>query len=30
VIEFGGDYDRDRIQSFHDDCVSRILPYQMW
>ena len=30
VIEFGGDYDRERIQSFHDDCVERVLPYQMW
>lgn len=30
VIEFGGDYDRDRIQSFHDDCAVRELPYQLW
>jgi hypothetical protein len=30
VIEFGGDYDRERIQSFHEDCVERFLPYQMW
>lgn len=30
VIEFGGDYDRDRIQCFHDDCESRVLPYQIW
>ena len=30
VVEFCGDYDRERIQSFHEDCVERGLPYQMW
>jgi len=30
VVEFGGDYDRNRIQAFHDDCLHRILPYQLW
>lgn len=30
VVEFGGDYDRNRIQAFHDDCLQRILPYQLW
>ncbi|MCA9011936.1 MAG: hypothetical protein KDB01_19425 [Planctomycetaceae bacterium] len=30
VIEFGGDYDRNRIQEFHEDCERRNLPYQLW
>jgi hypothetical protein len=30
VIEFGGGYDADRVQAFHNDCVARGLPYQLW
>jgi hypothetical protein len=30
VIEFGGAYDRDRLQAFHADCLSRRIPYQIW
>jgi hypothetical protein len=30
VIEFGGGYDSDRIQAFHEDCTQRSLPYQLW
>lgn len=30
VIEFGGSYDSEHIQSFHEDCKSRQLPYQLW
>jgi hypothetical protein len=30
VIEFGGGYDTERVQDFHDDCASRGLPYQLW
>ena len=30
VIEFGGGYDADRVQAFHEDCASRGLPYQLW
>jgi len=30
VIEFGGAYDQQRVQEFHDDCRRRNLPYRMW
>ena len=30
VIEFGGAYDAARVKAFHQDCVSRNLPYQLW
>jgi hypothetical protein len=30
VIEFGGSYDAERVRDFHDDCVARQLPYQIW
>ena len=30
VMEFGGGYDAERVQAFHQDCVSRNLPYQLW
>lgn len=30
LIEFGGDYEVDRIAAFHDDAVLRGLPYQIW
>ena len=30
LIEFGGAYDQRRTQAFHEDCVARELPYQMW
>lgn len=30
VIEFGGGYDAERVQAFHDDCAARGLPYQLW
>ena len=30
VIEFGGAYDTARVKAFHQDCVSRNLPYQLW
>ncbi len=30
VIEFGGAYDEPRIREFHEDCVERALPYQLW
>ena len=30
VIEFGGSYDAERVKAFHQDCVSRNLPYQLW
>ncbi|PHQ36974.1 replication-relaxation family protein [Rhodopirellula bahusiensis] len=30
LIEFGGDYQADRISAFHDDAVLRGLPYQIW
>ena len=30
VMEFGGSYDEQRILEFHDDCVERSLPYQLW
>lgn len=30
VVEFIGEYDRQRVQAFHEDCESRGIPYQMW
>lgn len=30
LIEFGGSYGPARVSDFHDDAVSRGLPYQLW
>ena len=30
VIEFGGAYDAEHVESFHRDCESRELNYQIW
>jgi len=30
VIEFGGRYDARRIRDFHEDCVARERPYELW
>jgi hypothetical protein len=30
VIEFGGSYDAQRVEAFHQDCAARELPYQLW
>ena len=30
LIEFGGGYDAERVEAFHQDCVDRSLPYQLW
>ena len=30
AVEFAGGYNAERIQAFHDDCVNRNLPYQLW
>jgi hypothetical protein len=30
AIEFGGRYRADRLQAFHDGCVQRNLPYEVW
>lgn len=30
VIEFGGGYDTERVQAFHEDCAHRAIPYQLW
>jgi len=30
VIEFGGAYSAERVRDFHEDCVQRNLPYQLW
>jgi hypothetical protein len=30
ALEFGGDYPKSRLQTFHDDNQSRHLPYQIW
>lgn len=30
VIEFGGTYNANRVKAFHEDCVQRALPYQLW
>ena len=30
VLEFGGAYDKPRVQSFHNDCRNRGTPYELW
>lgn len=30
VIEFGGAYDRRRLEAFHLDCRKKDLPYEIW
>ena len=30
VLEFGGAYDKPRVESFHNDCRDRGLPYELW
>lgn len=30
LIEFGGDYNAQRVAEFHDDAEHRNLPYQIW
>jgi len=30
VLEFGGAYDKRRVQAFHNDCRDRGLPYELW
>lgn len=30
LIEFGGGYDAERVEAFHQDCAARGLPYQLW
>ncbi len=30
VLEFGGAYDARRIEMFHEDCASQMLPYELW
>jgi hypothetical protein len=30
AIEFGGAYDQARVRAFHQDCLARQLPYQLW
>ncbi len=30
IIEFGGSYDTRRVRDFHNDCLTRNLPYQIW
>ncbi|TWU44918.1 hypothetical protein Q31b_00890 [Novipirellula aureliae] len=30
VLEFGGSYNRPRVQAFHKDCKDRNLPYELW
>lgn len=30
AIEFGGRYSADRLQHFHEGCVRRNLPYEVW
>lgn len=30
VVEFGGAYPTERVQSFHEDCEARALPYELW
>lgn len=30
VVEFGGAYPAERVQSFHEDCEARALPYELW
>jgi len=30
VLEFGGAYDARRVEQFHEDCASQMLPYEIW
>ena len=30
VIEFGGAYPARRVEAFHEDCLRRSLPYELW
>lgn len=30
VIEFGGEYDKEKLLAFHDYCAGRALPYEIW
>ncbi|MCB0324634.1 MAG: hypothetical protein KDD69_13725, partial [Bdellovibrionales bacterium] len=30
VLEFGGSYSARRVQEFHEDCASQLLPYELW
>jgi hypothetical protein len=30
VVEFGGQYNAERVREFHEDCATRGLPYQIW
>ncbi len=30
VIEFGGEYDAERVERVHADCARRGLPYELW
>lgn len=30
VIEFGGEYGKDKLIAFHDYCVKKNLPYELW
>lgn len=30
AVEFAGSYNAERIQAFHEDCLQRDLPYQIW
>ena len=30
ALEFGGAYDARRVRLFHEDCLARSLPYELW
>lgn len=30
VVEFGGGYSARRLRAIHDDCLGRLLPYEIW
>ena len=30
VLEFGGAYDKPRVEAFHNDCRNRGVPYEIW
>lgn len=30
AVEYGGSYDRARLEAFHNDCTSRGLAYEVW
>jgi hypothetical protein len=30
VIEFGGEYEKEKLIAFHDYCVKKDLPYELW